>query len=123
MTFIVEYRQFFSFIAYRIHINRHKTFNSLSQTGHPGNLSSALLFNRIVFSGENCMQHAQRGHHSSIDAIRIDFMDVYYEIHQRETEVKKRSKARKRYEARKAIEEHLEKKRLQALLKNGWEEV
>ena len=69
------------------------------------------------------MQHAQHGHHSSLDAIRIDFMDVYYEIHQRETEVKKRSKARKRYAARKAIEEHLEKKRLQALLKNGWDEV
>ena len=69
------------------------------------------------------MQHAQQSHHSSLDAIRIDFMDVYFEIHQRESEVKKRSKAKKRYEARKAIEEHLEKKRLQALLKNGWEEV
>src|SRR5690606_37604587 len=93
---------------------RHKTFNLLSQSGHLDWLISAQLCNRSVFSGENCMQHAQRGHHSSLDAIRIDFMDVYYEIHQRETEVKKRSKAKKRYEARKAIEEHLEKKRLQA---------
>lgn len=69
------------------------------------------------------MQIARQNHLSSLDAVRIDFMDVYYEIHQRDTEVKKRSKAQKRYQARKAIEEHLEKKRLQELLKNGWDEV
>lgn len=69
------------------------------------------------------MQHAQHHYHSSLNAIRVDFMDVYFEIHQRETEVKKRSKAKKRYEARKAIEEHLENKRLQEQLKNGWEEI
>lgn len=69
------------------------------------------------------MQQTRQHSFSSLDAIRIDFMDVYYDIHQQESEIKKRSKAKRRYEARKGIEDYMERKRLEQLLKNGWEEV
>jgi len=32
----------------------------------------------------------QQAHHSSLDTIRIEFMDVYFEVHQQETESKKK---------------------------------
>ena len=69
------------------------------------------------------MQHANYNHHSSIDAVRIDFMDVYYELHQKESETKKKSKARKRFEARRAIEEHQEKKQLKEALTDWWDDI
>lgn len=69
------------------------------------------------------MQHARQSQHSSLDTIRTDFMDVYFEIHQQETETKKKSKAKKKFEARRAIEEHQEKKQLQEVLKDWWDDI
>lgn len=69
------------------------------------------------------MQQTRQHSFSSLDAIRIDFMDVYYDIHQRETETKKRTKAKRRYQARKGIEDYMEKKRLEAQLKEWWDEI
>lgn len=65
----------------------------------------------------------QQAHHSSLDTIRIDFMDVYFEVHQQEAESKKKSKARKRFEARRAIEEHQEHKRLKEALSDWWDDI
>lgn len=69
------------------------------------------------------MQHAHQTTHSSLDSIRIDFMNVHYELHQKESETQKKSKAKKRFEARRAIEEHQENKQLQEALKDWWDDV
>ena len=66
------------------------------------------------------MQYTQP---TSLDAIRVEFMDVAYEIHKQESETTKKTKARKRFEARKAIEEHQENKQLQNALKEWWDEI
>ena len=69
------------------------------------------------------MQHARQNHLTSTDAIRINFMDICYELHQKNSETQKKSKAKKRFEARRAIEEHQEKKQLQEALKDWWYDV
>ena len=69
------------------------------------------------------MQYSQPSTHSAVHTLQIDFMDVYYEIHQIETETKKKTKAKRRFEARRGIEEHLEQKKLKAAIADWWEEV
>ena len=65
----------------------------------------------------------RQAHQTSLNSIRIDFMDVFYDIHQQESETKKKSKARKKFEARRAIEEHQENKQLQAALQDWWDDI
>jgi hypothetical protein len=69
------------------------------------------------------MQHAHKNHNSSLDTARIDFMDVYFELHQHDSELKKKTKARKKFEARRGIEEHQEKKQLQEALNDWWDDI
>ncbi len=65
------------------------------------------------------MQQAQ---HSLLENIQVEFMDVWYQVHQQETAHNKKSKARKRYEARRAIEEH-QKKRLKERFSDWWHDM
>lgn len=69
------------------------------------------------------MRQANSSQHTSVDIIRIDFMDAYSAIHQQASESEKKSKARKRFEARRAIEEHQEKKRLREMLSDWWNDL
>lgn len=65
----------------------------------------------------------QQAHNASLEMLQVEFMDACYEIHQQKMVDTKKSKARKRFEARRAIEEHQEQKRLKELLTEWWYEV
>lgn len=69
------------------------------------------------------MQPAQQTQYAPIDNVRIDFMDAYSEVFHKECEMKKKSKAKKRFEARRAIEAHQEEKRLREALANWWDDI
>tara|TARA_R110001592_G_scaffold363375_1_gene686375 strand:+ start:19619 stop:19828 length:210 start_codon:yes stop_codon:yes gene_type:complete len=69
------------------------------------------------------MQQANQSNDPTLDTIRIEFMDINCELNLQASEVKKKTKARKRFEARRAIEEHQENKRLQKALTNWWDEI
>ena len=58
---------------------------------------------------------------NGLEAVQVDFMNIVFDIHQQDNENKKKDKARRRAAARRAIEMHMEKKRLEAELKNGWD--
>jgi hypothetical protein len=69
------------------------------------------------------MHKFQQAHASNIDTVRMDFMDVYHEIHQNEVTSKKKSKNRRKCEARRGIEVYRENKHLQAQLHDWWEDL
>jgi len=60
---------------------------------------------------------------TSLKSIQVDFMDIAHDLHQTRSESKKKDKARRLAEARRAIEAHQEKKQLEAALKEWWEEL
>lgn len=60
---------------------------------------------------------------NTLEALHVDFMDIAHELHQQQSESKKINKAKRRSQARRAIEAHQEKKRLEAELKEWWEEA
>lgn len=57
----------------------------------------------------------------SLEAVHVDFMNIAFDMHLQDNENKKKDKARRRAAARRAIEMHMEKKKLEAELKNGWD--
>lgn len=59
----------------------------------------------------------------TIESLHVDFMDIAHELHQKQSESKKKDRAKRRSEARRAIEAHQEKKRLEAELKEWWDEI
>jgi len=60
---------------------------------------------------------------NSLEAIHLDFMDIAHELHQKQSESKKKDRAKRRSQARRAIEDHQEKKRLEAELKEWWDDL
>lgn len=69
------------------------------------------------------MQQISQHKHTSLDTVRINFMDACYALHQSHSETQKRSNAKKRFEARRAIEERQEEKQLQEALKDWWDDI
>jgi len=69
------------------------------------------------------MYKSQLAHDSNLEKVRIDFMDVYHDVHQNEAENKKKSKNKRKYEARRGIEEYEENKRLRSQLIEWWEDL
>jgi len=68
------------------------------------------------------MQISQQIHTANIEKARIDFMDVYHDFYQSEEIHKKKNKNRRKYMARRAIEEYQEDKLLRAKLLDWREE-
>ena len=59
----------------------------------------------------------------TLEAIHVDFMDIAHEVHQKQSESKKKDRAKRLSQARRAIEVHQENKRLEAELKEWWDEL
>jgi hypothetical protein len=73
--------------------------------------------------GEVVMQIPQQVKTSSLEKMRIDFMDGYHDFHQNEEVNKKKNDNRRKCEARRSIEAYQEKKKLRAQLIDWWDEV
>ncbi|MFT5719544.1 MAG: hypothetical protein ACJAWS_000669 [Oleiphilaceae bacterium] len=69
------------------------------------------------------MQISQQAYSPNIEKVRIDFMDVYHDMHQNEETNKKKNKNKRSIDARRGIEDYLENKRLKANLKDWWDEI
>lgn len=67
-------------------------------------------------------RHIESNLNSKLENVQIDFMDIAFDLHHRETESKKKLKSRRKALARRAIEMHMEQRKLEKELKECWEE-
>ncbi|MFD2230111.1 PA3496 family putative envelope integrity protein [Alkalimarinus sediminis] len=65
----------------------------------------------------------QSDNNSIVAPVQIDLVDIFMDLNKQESNIKEQNKAQRKLAARRGIEQHYEKKQLEAALKEFWEEV
>jgi hypothetical protein len=65
-----------------------------------------------------------QNHNNTVVApAQVDLVDIFMDLNKQDSNVKEKNKAQRKLAARRGIEQHYEKKQLEAALKEFWEDI